>query len=179
MPCGTASSYKNGCRCDACRTAMTAHRRQERRAAGAKPRTAPTHGHESMYWLGCRCGPCRGAHSTAMRPRRRRYKEAAWAPFQRAIEVAASKASTMLRLPGRPRDHRDSMLGYAAILLHRFKQGHPWDAGRFVAYAAPMIRDQLAREHGMARDRRGGNSNWRRRTISLAEARGDRRVMRW
>jgi len=64
---GTASSYKHGCRCAACRAAGSEQQARWRRAALARPIPATVgHGLQSTYtnWA-CRCPPCRQAHSQA------------------------------------------------------------------------------------------------------------------
>lgn len=79
MKHGSASSYRNGCRCDDCRQAQAAQqltdnlRRQQRLAS-----TEVEHGRHSTYvnWM-CRCTPCREANRLACREYRRKRKAAA------------------------------------------------------------------------------------------------------
>jgi len=90
---GTPNGYNNlGCRCDACRAAMTSYMRDrrynyDRCACGReKARQAETcrvcfyaatvtpnqHGTDSRYCKGCRCLECREAHREARARRRER-----------------------------------------------------------------------------------------------------------
>jgi len=87
---GTRNGYGNlGCRCDLCRAANTAYRKNvcgcgrdkhyasvRCRACNDVERTTFEHGMELRYRRGCRCDECRAAATAARR--RRRAKAAAW-----------------------------------------------------------------------------------------------------
>lgn len=68
---GTASTYRNGCRCEPCRIANTKRTRQERQARRERLRVDPSlapHGRYTTYenW-GCRCDACSADHEERMR----------------------------------------------------------------------------------------------------------------
>jgi hypothetical protein len=73
------SAYANGqCRCQVCRTAGTAWRREWRRLARfTGPRPGVKHGLASTYLnYGCRCDPCRDAIRAVQRAYRARKRAA-------------------------------------------------------------------------------------------------------
>lgn len=77
---GHANTYKNGCRCSACREANRVYQSAALARRKADPSLADRagHGKHTTYVnYGCRCLPCRAANATNMRERRQRRKAAA------------------------------------------------------------------------------------------------------
>jgi hypothetical protein len=103
MTHGKASSYKNGCRCDACREANRDWQRAYMHRTGrSRPRAVyiaerranpPPHGTESRYTdRRCRCDECKRASATARRERRAADREAANA-YDRAYRRRKAEAA--------------------------------------------------------------------------------------
>lgn len=72
---GHANTYKNGCRCDACREANRVYQASanSRRAADPSLADRAGHGRASTYInYRCRCTPCRDAAAARNREQRER-----------------------------------------------------------------------------------------------------------
>jgi hypothetical protein len=72
------STYTNwGCRCDVCRAAMAAYRRDRRRKMGGRVPPEVPHGRFGTYTnYGCRCEACTAANTAYHRQRRSRTEVA-------------------------------------------------------------------------------------------------------
>lgn len=78
-PHGRATTYKNGCRCPACREANRVYQAAANKRRSEDPALADQagHGKRSTYInYECRCTPCRNANTEALREQRKRRKEA-------------------------------------------------------------------------------------------------------
>lgn len=172
MKCGTLGQYIHGrCRCEDCRGAARKQTRRYRkkRGDGPKLRGPCAHGSYAMWKSGCRCDECRAAIRSASRVWRVTAKQRREKERRKCVEIAVARGLRMLRLPGNRRDQFLSMLGHATILQYRFVRLEPWNPARFVAWAAPKVRDELARDFGLKRT----GTTFKRREVSLDEI-GDR-----
>lgn len=93
-PHGTATRYRNGCRCTRCRKAVREYNRslaegpsgQAFRADLSDPRHGTPHGYSNLL---CRCDRCRAAWRESCRPRqiayRRRIGHRPWSEYVETI----------------------------------------------------------------------------------------------
>lgn len=144
-------------------------RRQSRRYrerthdGAARLRVARTHGSYAMYKSGCRCDDCRAAlrrtsHRWRVLAKQRRERER-----RKCVEIATARGVRMLRLPGDRHEQFLSMLGHATILMYRFVKQERWNPARFIAWAGPKVRDELAKDFGLKRT----GTTFKRRELPL------------
>jgi hypothetical protein len=74
---GLAGYTKDRCRCEVCRGAMAAYRREHRRRVRGRVPPEVPHGSSGTYCnYGCRCSSCSDAHAAYQRERRSRTEAA-------------------------------------------------------------------------------------------------------
>lgn len=87
---GTISGYYHfNCRCDECRAAAVAYRRERRRDPAVR---AGTHGYHG-YQMGCRCDACRAANAARGRLIRERYRREGVYPWPAEAQRRKERSS--------------------------------------------------------------------------------------